>query len=341
MAAPEVDRLTTELTKLRKNELIDIIIKFELPESVNSNVLKSYVSDIRNKVVNGGSYQALNNELTSIAVDYKTDSIPCSPALEVNYLKDICKHKDMIIENQQIAVNTLREHNKIILDILNEHNNKNNAPPAENVSKYISKSKGINVSTKLQIPTNTERNLIDTDPQAESTKDNASKQKTMPFARTEIRQATKDVTAFSTSTLINNKETDTRSSKRTPIKKSESNQQLKTERRAIRTDETIVGCGSEDSDTNAPAASNKIYWYYHVFNLDPQTTVENMMTFLKPKFAEVICTQLESRHPEVYSSFKVGIDSKNVTLFLDPCNWSKGTKINRFFQPRKRIFTKT
>nr|CAI5833383.1 unnamed protein product [Callosobruchus analis] len=76
--------------------------------------------------------------------------------------------------------------------------------------------------------------------------------------------------------------------------------------------------------------------YYHVFNLHPSVNQDNIEKYLKPRFPEVRCERLESRRPEEYSSFKVGILEKNSASFLDSKIWATGTKINKFFYPRRK-----
>lgn len=78
--------------------------------------------------------------------------------------------------------------------------------------------------------------------------------------------------------------------------------------------------------------------FLHVSKLHPDTTAEQVASYLKPKCSEVVCLKLQSRFPEHYASFKVGVKEESVGEVLTPSCWPSGTLINRFFHQRKRQF---
>ena len=69
----------------------------------------------------------------------------------------------------------------------------------------------------------------------------------------------------------------------------------------------------------------------HVCRLSPDTKTDELISYLKPKYPEVNCEQLNSKQPNLYASFKVDIFEENLTSALDPNNWPKDACIRRFF----------
>lgn len=61
-----------------------------------------------------------------------------------------------------------------------------------------------------------------------------------------------------------------------------------------------------------------------------------LVELLKPTFPEVSCEKLVSRHPELYSSFKVGIYEGNFGTAMDPALWPSNACIRRFLQLERR-----
>lgn len=75
----------------------------------------------------------------------------------------------------------------------------------------------------------------------------------------------------------------------------------------------------------------------HVYRLKPEITVSELTELLKPHFPEVKCETLQSRHPKIYSSFKVNIFSKHFSKAMDSSLWPYGTCVSRFFSKRKDL----
>ena len=72
----------------------------------------------------------------------------------------------------------------------------------------------------------------------------------------------------------------------------------------------------------------------HAYRFHPNTSVDNVVQFLKTYFPEVKCDKLQSRHPEEYSSFKVDIYEDNLEAALDPSKWPNNVCIRRFFHTK-------
>ena len=97
-------------------------------------------------------------------------------------------------------------------------------------------------------------------------------------------------------------------------------------RKRQRSKTTIRGTGS-----NTNLEGSRIYSHFHIFNLAPKTTTEDVLEHLKNNsIANAKCEAMKSRRPEEYSSFKISVlmtDEENVRK---PDFWPKGVCLNRF-----------
>lgn len=76
------------------------------------------------------------------------------------------------------------------------------------------------------------------------------------------------------------------------------------------------------------------YAELHVYRLRPDTTEVQLMNCMKDHFPEIECSALNSKHPELYSSFKVKISAFNFSRAMDPEIWPEGACISRFLSKR-------
>lgn len=83
------------------------------------------------------------------------------------------------------------------------------------------------------------------------------------------------------------------------------------------------------------------YKAFHVSNLKPSTTVEELQTFLGKNFTGVRCELVKSRYPESYASFKVLIKESEFEKVLVSTNWPNRSSVHRFFQPRASFLKPT
>nr|CAH7756466.1 unnamed protein product [Callosobruchus chinensis] len=82
-----------------------------------------------------------------------------------------------------------------------------------------------------------------------------------------------------------------------------------------------VVIGNRD-DTNIKGVPK--YTYLHVYRIDKETTVESLTALLANHFPEVICESITPKHPEMYSSFRIGIYDRNFRKAMDPSIWPSG-----------------
>lgn len=73
------------------------------------------------------------------------------------------------------------------------------------------------------------------------------------------------------------------------------------------------------------------YKALHVTGLQPDTSAENLITFLQPKFSSVKCEALKSKYPESYASFKVLIPKNEFDKAKDASCWPNNVSVYNFF----------
>lgn len=98
---------------------------------------------------------------------------------------------------------------------------------------------------------------------------------------------------------------------------------------------TFEGSSSSEESTNINVL--KVVpkrTFIHVSRLDPNTTCENLLNFVKLTCPQATCEALTSRMPTVYSSFKVSVTVDQLNTVMDPSFWPKGILVNKFFQKR-------
>nr|CAI5840505.1 unnamed protein product [Callosobruchus analis] len=78
------------------------------------------------------------------------------------------------------------------------------------------------------------------------------------------------------------------------------------------------------------------YVYLHVYRVDPNTSVDDMVCLLKDNFPEVLCEKLNSKYPKEYASFKVGVYECNFKPAMNPDVWPAGAYFNRFLEIRRK-----
>ncbi|KAJ8951548.1 hypothetical protein NQ318_020421 [Aromia moschata] len=74
----------------------------------------------------------------------------------------------------------------------------------------------------------------------------------------------------------------------------------------------------------------------HVYRVDPTMNANDLKDLLKIHFPEVTCEAITSKHPELYSSFKVNILEENYNKAMEASKWPTGAYVQRFLQLRRR-----
>ena len=79
----------------------------------------------------------------------------------------------------------------------------------------------------------------------------------------------------------------------------------------------------------------------HVSRLDPSTDEMELTNYLKHLCAEIKVVKLNSKHPDIYSSFQLTVFSDNISKLLESSVWPEGVCVNKFFHPRSQPPNKT
>lgn len=96
-----------------------------------------------------------------------------------------------------------------------------------------------------------------------------------------------------------------------------------------RNNRPIIGSSASNALTSVP---KKQLSYIHVSRLSPATSIADLKKFLNNRIPNLVCEKLNSKQPEVYSSFKLSFPSEFQSQLLDPAFWPEGITINKFFR---------
>lgn len=320
--------LSTELNKLKKSELIDLLVYRTLPDGNVSDVLVEFVKEMSDC----GSRGCNKRDITSLeSVDAvksknaaKTDQNDRFPPSETKYLKIVLEQKDVIIDNQRIAIKSLQDHNALLTNLLGMDEK---APNRKNTKPVPSTSSGAEVNLNSGSYKTACAAVTVSEIHAPYSDSDTVVSKT----KTSSKVALGNTNHVGADHLI----PPNMSSIRDDIGFTGKGRTLRgVPRGGTRPSgqRTMVGSGDDVCGIAAVPSLN----YYHVYRLSPTTSVDELQNYLKTSFPEVTCEKLQSRHPDEYSSFKVGISETNIDSFLDPSKWAKGTRINKFFRFTRR-----
>ena len=95
----------------------------------------------------------------------------------------------------------------------------------------------------------------------------------------------------------------------------------------------IVGKSFSTSLTGVPKIK-KTTAVFHVSRLHPDTDVNSLITFMSSISSDITCEKLNSKMPEVYSSFKITIPASLTETVMNSEFWPNGVTINKFFRKR-------
>ncbi|XP_031350575.1 uncharacterized protein LOC116176232 [Photinus pyralis] len=243
--------------------------------------------------------------------------------MEIKYLKKLLVEKDKVIENQKIAIDALHRQialtDKIYNVIPSNVDNRISSDLTSTISKSkVNKQKSIK-SSVLQCNepgpsiSVAEENLLALPNKGQPS---SGKGRTTTRLLKEGKEATYAETLQQPVGVTNsslNKNNDT-----------SPNGDWKTVNKKNRRTPTVVGIKDSLSQDCIKAATNRIY--LHVYKLDPGTTCDMLQDYLVEMFPGVLCEQLQSKHPEYYSSFKVTVNDTYMDKIMDPGVWPAGTR---------------
>lgn len=106
MADVDSGVLISELNKLKKQELIEVVVNNILPESVTSRVILDFVK--KNKKCESCCENINITTFSNDSIDTLKQNVN-KVNMEVKYLKELCEQKDLLIKSQQLTVDALLE----------------------------------------------------------------------------------------------------------------------------------------------------------------------------------------------------------------------------------------
>lgn len=261
--------------------------------------------------------------------DSKIESkIECPGFNEVDYLRDLLRHKDIIIRNQADLIMSLKDQ----IGLMKAHQAYKNVPP---------ENKPIHAPQRSE-SRRTTSNVVGVPPKGEKPQSGwPVKDKQPADDECEVSDALprRSENGDGTSSTISNCDMHmalTRTKLQGYINLNESPEANKRPRgpRSKRENQTIIGKKSADGNSSLRAAESYSHW--HVYRLHPETKPEDVLAYLQADFPKVQVEKLDSVSPEVYSSFRVSVRENDVQKILNPDLWPSGARVNRFFLPRRK-----
>lgn len=242
--------------------------------------------------------------------------------VEVKYLKELIKQKDMLIETQAI---TIRNQGDLI----------------DNLNNQLKKQQNVNKGPAFQSRQSGVAGARDVGDVAGGKSETSVRDKNRPGQLASAADADgKETTTYETPKINPNAGSSATKSGGDTAKAETGNEKFTTVVRRKhggakkKFNSPVVGERSAVAGCALKAAVRLTYW--HLYNLDPDTTVSDITNYLKPMFPEVQVDPLKSRNPEAYSSFKVAVSEHNREEINKPSLWPSGARLNRFFLPRTR-----
>lgn len=234
------------------------------------------------------------NIVKSVTISDDVDKI------RISYLEEIICLKDLIINNQALAITALTDQIALLKDSLSRGLDQLSNDLPHSVIKH-SNIKSVDRATSSST----------------STASPVISQKT-------VANAIHNAKALTVCTETINLENDT-------IKQPQHKSSNKTRARKI-----LIGkqenslCPFKAAETRP---TRRIY-EYHVTNLNPDTDVAALCGYLKGFAPNVIVDKLNSKNPQRYSSFKVAVPEDESVCILNSSIWPQDVIVNRFFRSK-------
>lgn len=287
-----------------------------------------------------------DDEEINISFSSANDQTDDSSKLEIKYLKELLRQKDVYITSLEDKINILKEHILLIKHINkplpetplgtipNNKTNvtarigKNDLQKAKSVTKAVRPSPSENVKLLGSSSTVSANSTPQTEGQDKnsyfmgvtssltvSPRNGATN--TQTFTRQNRNKITKrDVSAALVSANEINDKVNKDGYKTVSYKK--------------RTNKSTVVGSMNDFSTNKLKAMDNLA-FLHVSKMHRDITSVDLAEYLRSMFPEVICDKMKSKYPQYYSAFKVTIHQKNLEAAMTPSIWPAGTVIGRFF----------
>ncbi|CAH1110971.1 unnamed protein product [Psylliodes chrysocephalus] len=241
----------------------------------------------------------LDHENTSVSEIVSDDVTNSTDKITIKYLDELIKQKDLIIRNQDIAINALQEQIKLL-----KHKN-----PEQEAEK----------NGKQSLPINNKSHSTVT-----ATNSKISKDK-QPISKQQVSRAMLNVESERICQNIvglGNAGADPKPAQKRSGRNILTGSGLSTS-----------GCPFKAADL-VPNLINKPR-YYHATHFEPQTDEIELFNYLKGFAANVKVEKLNARQPEMYASFKISVPENESEKILNAEIWPDKVVVNRFLFPRR------
>lgn len=256
--------------------------------------------------------------------------------LEVLYLKYTVKQKNILIKQQQEYIESLK--NQILL--INKINNKCSmslTPSSDEDAKTANRSYFRSTSSKRNSQNDIANTCISTSPSqtegstASKTDSHKLLRQTVNMNKTKSSSPKKRSNSRSNSTSVP-EVIEGDSNVKQNISASE--EASKASRRLTQNRSRKV-IGALQLKNNQAVKTVEKYAFLHISKIHPDISAEELKDLLSDSLPEAQVEQLNSAHPNIYSSFKVSIHFKNLSKAYNPGIWPENSCVNRFFHKRK------
>lgn len=350
--------LINRLNKLYKNVLIDILVNRTVPEDITCEVTKGF----------------FENLFSSNEEDCFQDSVSCPtiPVLEINRNHDSSKsgQKDELstLRNEVTVLNKLTSHlesrisdQTFIIELLKSERNSKNV----NYPRYRGNSRSADSQTVSAVSADKIVNLktIDKPPTADFSKQTGKKRTenlhrsagdpdggVAGLIRKTQEKKVSDNQAIDLGMVQRAiQQVQTRSAKESNsdlmepipasgggvavVPRSEDSAGWRTVTRAgvrRRRGRGVTGSGECAAVKGVPEVV-----HLHVCRISPDTSAETLVGVLRSHFPEVTCESLNSKRPDIYSSFKVSVYRSHFNKAMDASIWPCGAYVSQFFHRRR------
>lgn len=218
--------------------------------------------------------------------------------LELKYLKELLKQKDLVIEYQATAISALKDQ----IDLLKKQS-----------ANLESSKKGPSVQGQAA----NHGNLNKQGQQAHNKQTDSKKASIAVVTKSAVSGALHNaVTQKICSDIVN-------------LEKGPSGTEtklLKQNKKPVR------GQLSDTSRCKLQVAESRVN--FHVTKLHPATKPVDVEHYLSSMMNNVQVEKITSKYPESYASFKATVSDCDVEKILDPSIWPSGVLVNRFFSKR-------
>ena len=220
-------------------------------------------------------------------------------ALKVNYLEEIIKQKDLIIQNQEIAIKSLQD--QVIL--LKQVNHSSSPSVNGLVSRNTAKTTKKNLQTANKIPSNDLGEALNG--RVVSNAIQIAQAAAVCDRVINLNKDSSDVTNLSLNP-----------------------------RKIPKSRTLLIGAKNEPLNIKLKVSEAVTMKHFHVTNWHPDTLEIDLDQYLKAFSSQIRVEKLNSRRPQDYASFKISVPISEAQKLMLPEIWPVGIRVNQFFQSR-------